>query len=170
MVAHLALDAQFFTFLRDCPPSILIVLGDARLTLASALNARYDILVLDAFSSDAIPVHLLTREAFRGYLAKLSPDGVIAVHISNDHLDLEPVIASVATELGLAARIRRDLQIPENDAAEGRTPAVWTILARSSSDLGELDTAAKWQPVRGRPDVGVWTDDYSNIIRVFEWR
>jgi len=169
VVVRIALDSRLFTFLRDCPPSLHIVLGDARLSLAKERNARFDMLVLDAFSSDAIPVHLLTREAFRGYLPLLAPHGVIAVHISNDHLDLEPVVASVAAELGLTARIRRDLVIPRNDAAWGRTPAVWTVLARSPSDLGMLLTTAGWEPLRRRADVGVWTDDFSNIVRVLEW-
>jgi hypothetical protein len=90
------------------------------------------------------------------------------VHISNDHLDLEPVIASLAADLGLAARVRRDLTIPASDAAQGRTPAIWAILTRSPSDAGELWTM--WTPMRRRADVGVWTDDFSNIIRVFKWR
>jgi hypothetical protein len=170
VVARIARNSHFFTFLRDCPPKVHIVLGDARLTLAKARNEQYDILVLDAFSSDAIPVHLLTREAFRSYLGLLAAQGVIAVHISNDHLDLEPVIAAVAAELGLTARIRRDLIIPESDANQGRTPAVWAILTRSPSDLGALCKLAKWEPIRRRADVGVWTDDFSNIIRVFEWQ
>jgi len=170
VVAHIAMDSAYFTFLHDCPPSIHIVLGDARLTLARAIDARYDILVLDAFSSDAIPVHLLTREAFRGYLAKLAPGGVISVHISNDHLDLEPVIAALAAESGLAVRIRRDLQIPDSDARQGRTPAIWTILARSRSDLGQIENDTMWEQPRMRDDVRVWTDDYSNIIRVFKWQ
>ena len=170
VVANIALDSTFFTFLHDCPPSIHIVLGDARLTLSRSHDAPYDVLVLDAFSSDAIPVHLLTREAFDNYFAHLAPDGVIAVHISNNYLDLEPVVASLANELGAFARIRRDLQIPEADAKEGRTPSIWMILARSPSDFGELKKDPKWEPLRRRADVGVWTDDYSNIIRVFKWQ
>jgi hypothetical protein len=170
VIAHIALDPRLFTFLRDCPPSVHIVLGDARLTLARSPASSFDILVLDAFSSDAIPVHLLTLEAFRGYLRVLAPHGVIAVHISNEHLDLEPVVAELSRQLNLASLVRRDLHISEADASKGRAQAVWAILARSSADLGGLNALAQWKPLRHRADVGVWTDDFSNIIRVFAWR
>lgn len=170
VVAHIALDPRLFTFLRDCPPSVHIVLGDARLTLGR-VSTQYDILILDAFSSDAIPVHLLTREAFRLYLGLLAPHGVIAIHISNDHVDLEPVIAAVANDLGLVSRVRHDFFMPESDAVEGRAQAVWAVLARAPSDLGPLwDNSAQWEPLHHRDDVSAWTDDFSNIVRVFYWR
>lgn len=169
VVARIALDRRLFTFLRDCPPSVRIKLGDARLTLRRAPRGSHDVLVLDAFSSDAIPVHLLTREAFRLYLSLLAPHGVIFVHISNEHVDLEPVLAAVAAELHLSSRVRRDFQIPDNDAADGRTPAVWAVLSRSSGDLGPLWDAARWEPLRERAEVRVWTDDFSNIVQVFSW-
>ncbi len=170
VVARIAVNPRLFTFVRDCPPSVTIVLGDARLTLGKA-SAQYDVLILDAFSSDAIPVHLLTREAFHRYLTHLTPHGVIAIHISNDHVDLEPVIAAVAQDLRLESRVRHDFIIPESDADEGRTQAVWAVLARSPSDFGPLwDDAAQWEPLRHRADVSAWTDDFSNIVRVFYWR
>ena len=87
-----------FEFLSRCAPDAPVVAGDARLTLEASPD-RYDLIVLDAFSSDTIPVHLLTREALAGYLSKLSPHGVIVAHISNRHLDLAPVVANVAQSL-----------------------------------------------------------------------
>lgn len=170
VVARIALDPRLFTFLRDCPPSARIVLGDARLTLGKARGTKFDILVLDAFSSDAIPIHLLTREALRGYFALLAPGGVIAMHISNQHLDLEPVVAATAAESGVTARVRRDLQIPPSDAAAGRSLSLWVVLARAETDLGPLVEDSRWQLLRRRSDVRAWTDDFSNIIRVFDWR
>jgi spermidine synthase len=170
VIAHIAIDPRFFTFLRDCPPSVNIMLGDARLTLRKHGATKYDIFVLDAFNSDAIPVHLLTREAIRAYFSALAPGGVIAAHISNRHLDLEPVIGAIASEMGIAARVRRDVQIsPAEEVATGRTESVWVILARESADFRDLAADNRWQPLRRRADVAAWTDDYSNIIRVFDW-
>jgi hypothetical protein len=142
---------------------------DPLLTLRKAGEARYDILALDAFSSDAIPVHLLTREAFQSYFRLLAPGGVIAVHISNQHLDLEPVVAAVANDIGAVARVRRDILISESDQADGRSQAVWVILGRSVDDLGALADDERWRALRQRTDVVAWTDDFSNIIRVFNW-
>jgi hypothetical protein len=168
VVARIALDRRFFSFLRDCRPSIRIVPGDGRLTLARQHGVRYDILVLDAFSSDAIPVHLLTREALRLYLSLLDEHGVIALHISNEHLDLEPVVAAGADELRLSSLVRRDFAIAPSESAMGRSQAVWAVLARSRADLGELAQTSGWASLRRRADVRTWTDDFSNIIRVFE--
>ncbi len=107
-VARLARAGGAFTFLRDCGPSCDVVLGDARLSLARRQASGYSLLVLDAFSSDGIPVHLLTREALELYLARLAPDGILAFHISNRHLRLQPVLAAVAEEWGLSALVQRD--------------------------------------------------------------
>ncbi|HEY4955926.1 MAG TPA: fused MFS/spermidine synthase [Gemmatimonadaceae bacterium] len=169
VVAEIAQNPRFFTFLRDCPPAVRIVLGDARLTLRKQGEARYDILALDAFSSDAIPVHLLTREAFQIYFRLLAPGGVIAVHISNQHLDIEPVVAAIANDIGAVARVRRDTLISESDQADGRSQAAWVILGRSVDDLGALAGDERWRALRRRTDVVAWTDDFSNIIRVFNW-
>lgn len=170
VVVGIARDPRFFTFLRDCPPSVRIVLGDARLTLRNAEPNTYDIMVLDAFSSDAIPVHLLTREAMRGYFTILSPHGVIAVHISNRHVDLSPVLAAVARDIGVSARVRRDGKFPAAEMKAGRAESDWVILARSPADLGAVATDARWVTLPQRADVGAWTDDFSNIFRVFHWR
>ena len=106
-VIRIARDPRRFEFLSRCAPEAPIVAGDARLTL-DASPEHYDLIVLDAFSSDTIPVHLLTREAFAGYLSKLTPHGVILAHISNRHLDLAPVLANVAQSHGLVAFFGED--------------------------------------------------------------
>jgi len=149
---------------------VSVVLGDARLTLGRTRAGQYDIVIADAFSSDAVPVHLLTREAIAGYVRALAPQGIIAVHITNRHMKLEPVIAAVALENGLAARIRRDDRIPPSEvAATTRPPSVWVILARSETDFGEIAADKRWLPLRTRSDVPAWTDDFSNIVRVIKW-
>jgi SAM-dependent methyltransferase len=166
-VIHIALDPRFFTFMRDCPPRLRIVAGDARLTLRREPSASFDILILDAFSSDAIPIHLLTREAFQEYWRLMRPHGVIAVHISNNHLDLEPVMAAVASDQRVNALVRHDFNLPEDDAAHGRSPSVWVILGKSVSDFGPLNDASQWMLLRTKR-MRPWTDDFSNIVSVLK--
>lgn len=168
----MATNPRYFTFVRDCPPAVRIILGDARLTLRRASLNDYDIIVLDAFSSDAIPVHLLTREAMRWYFSILSPHGILAVHVSNRHVDLAPVLGAVAKDLGIAGRIRRDgyKDIPLKDMQAGRAESDWVILARSQADLGAVAADARWVALPRRSDVSAWTDDFSNVFRVFHWR
>jgi hypothetical protein len=160
----IARNPAYFTYLRDCAPTIDIVLGDARLTLARAAPQSYDLAVLDAFSSDAIPVHLLTREAFTLYLAKLRANGVIAVHISNRYLDLRPVVGNLAAALGLVGRIRDD----DGDAATGRDASQWVVLARTQADLGVIAGDERWQTLPPSEAVGIWTDDYSNLLAILQ--
>jgi spermidine synthase len=114
-VIRIARDPKRFTFLRDCKPDANIVLGDARLTIADATNARYDVIVVDAFSSDSIPVHLLTREALRIYLSRLNPGGIIITHISNHHLDLREVVTATAESEKLIARLYDEDEVSGGD-------------------------------------------------------
>ena len=162
VVVRIARDPHFFGFLSTCAPDAPIVLGDARLTLEASRD-QYDLIVLDAFSSDAIPVHLLTREAFAGYLSKLSPHGVIVAHISNRHLDLAPVVGNVARTEGLVAYLRED-----NTAGEFVTTlkanASIVVLAREAADTGSI--AGKWTRLQPDPKAATWSDDYSDILMV----
>ncbi|WP_338831754.1 fused MFS/spermidine synthase [Bradyrhizobium sp. 27S5] len=159
-VARIARDPTLFHFLPECGPDIRIVLGDARLTLTASPD-RYDLIVLDAFSSDAIPVHLLTREAFAGYLAHLTAHGVIVLHISNRHMALRGPAAAVGLAEGLVAFGK--LQIPPVTAQEdARAASEVVVFARDVKDLGELPSQG-WT----RLDPGsrvAWTDDYANIL------
>ena len=166
--AVVRLAREHFAALRSCAPDAFIGVGDARLLLARE-EAAFDFLALDAFTSDAIPVHLLTLEAFRTYLRVLAPEGVLAVHISNRHIDLEPVVAAIAARTGLAARIKR-YSAPEA-LAESRasTSSHLVVLARDEATLGALDLGAGWVPL-GAPDrVRVWTDDYTSIVPLLRW-
>ena len=112
---------------------------------------------MDAFSSDSVPAHLLTTEAMNLYLDKLSTDGVLAFHISNRYLNLEPLLSGLSRRAGLSAFIRKDSE----RSVVGRYPSVWVVMARNDAALGTIATDDRWQRVQG--DV-VWTDDFSNIL------
>jgi hypothetical protein len=170
VVLKLARDDRFFTFLRDSPARMRVVLGDARLSLAAEPAGVFDVLVLDAYSSDAIPVHLLTREALRLYLGKLAPGGLVAFHISNQHLDLEPVLANLANDARLVALTRNDTVVPAQERALGKSPSIWLVMARRADDLAKLAGDPHWQPSRGNDRQAVWTDGYSSILSVFRWQ
>lgn len=167
-VERLARDRRLFSYLPDCLPAARVVLGDARLSLAEPGAGRYAILLIDAFTSDAIPVHLLTREAVRLYADRLEAGGVLGVHISNRYLDLEPVIGRIVADLGLSARLRHDGNVSAAEAAEGKTPSVWVAAARRPGDLGPIASDARWRDLR--VGAALWTDDFSNIAGAFRWR
>lgn len=159
-VARIAANPEWFTYLSGCGSACTVVLGDARLSLASR-DDTYDLIVLDAFSSDAIPAHLLTREALALYLGRLSNRGVIAFHISNRHLDLRPAVASLTAERGLATRVQ--LHRPSNES-EAKT-SLWIVAARNADALGPLAGDPRWQELTTRSP-RVWSDDYSDILSV----
>jgi membrane protein implicated in regulation of membrane protease activity len=160
-VVRLARDPQRFRFISSCAPDMPVVLGDARLTL-SATNIQYDLIVLDAFSSDAIPAHLLTREALAGYLARLKPNGVIVMHISNRHLELSQIVAAVGASEGLVTLVKTDRNA--NDfLVDYRSNAMVAVLARDWRDLSQLSKLPGWEPVSPE-GVAPWTDDYSDLI------
>ena len=161
-VIRIARDPRRFEFLSRCAPESPVIAGDARLTLEASAD-RYDLIVLDAFSSDTIPVHLLTREAVAGYLSKLSPHGVLLLHISNRHLDLTPVVAKVAQSLGLAAFVREDRSAGDL-LTTLKADARLVVLARDAADAGSV--AGNWAPLRPDQSSALWTDDYSNILGI----
>lgn len=136
-----------------------IVTGDGRLSLARARNGQFDVIVLDAFSSDAIPTHLMTTQAVELYRSKLKPGGLLALHISNRQLDLEPVAGNVARATGFAARTWYDKTRNRTKAASH-----WVVMARSEQDLDWFSNQPVWRTVRTN-QTPAWTDDYSNIIQ-----
>ena len=159
---------EHFAALRTCTPDAHIGIGDARLLLARE-ETPLDVLVLDTFSSDAIPVHLLTEEAFRTYLRVLAPEGILAVHISNRHLDLEPAIAAIAARTGIVGRIKRYSAPQALEELMASTSSNVVVLSRDEATLGALDLDAGWVPL-GSPDrVRVWTDDYASIVPLLRW-
>lgn len=167
LVERIARDPRHFSFLRDCPPAVRVVIGDARLSLRRAPPAHYDLLVVDAFSSDAIPTHLLTREAMAGYLDKLAPDGVLVIHISNRFMDLEPVVAALARDAGLTGRS----SINSPSAQRADIPATYShlvVLARHEADLRTLATSPDWRRL-AEASARVWTDSYVNVLAALRW-
>jgi hypothetical protein len=168
VVEHIARDERYFTFLHDCRARVDVILGDARLKLQED-GPLYDLLVIDAFTSDAIPLHLLTREALAMYKCRLAPGGLLAFNISNRYLDLEPVLGGLASDAGLLAWVGRDLLLTDSERKEGKSPSLWVLMAREQSDLGPLAESARWEPLASKPGARVWTDDFSNLFGVFRW-
>lgn len=158
-VERIARDDRFFTYLRACGASCRVVIGDGRLSVARSTE-RHDVLVLDAFSSDAIPVHLLTREAVQTYLSHVADGGLLAFHISNRHFNLEPALGRLAQELGLQAATRVDR--PERGREEGYLSSVWLVMSPNEEVLTALARLPGWTPSVVSPHAA-WTDDYANV-------
>ena len=160
-VVSIARDPASFTFLADSAASIDVAVEDGRLGLESTPDAAFDLLVLDAFSSDAVPVHLLTAESMATAMRTVAPGGVIAVHISNRFLDLEPIVAAAAKANGFVSIIGSD--IPAAELTDLADPSQWVVVGRSYADLADLVTSERWRTAHAegrRP----WTDRYSDLI------
>ncbi|MBB4932082.1 SAM-dependent methyltransferase/MFS family permease [Lipingzhangella halophila] len=170
-MVRVARNPEWFTYLEDCACEVETVVGDGRLRLSEEESGTYDIIVLDAFNSDSIPVHMLTREAFGMFADRLAPGGILAVHVSNRNLDLAPMVGATANEAGLSGMYRPDANVGEN-ANPHADASQWVALASTESDLEPLTSegqqnAAEWYTV---PDDGpVWTDGYSSLFGVLRW-
>jgi hypothetical protein len=161
-VIAIARDPRRFTFLSSCAPDIPIVLGDARLTLSREPDGAFDLIVVDAFSSDAIPMHLLTKEAMAIYKAKVGPQGVVMMHVSNRHLELASVVAGIAAANGLKTWVSDE----DEDKDRSGEFIMFSTVAVSTTDaahLGRLASDEKWEATEPDPEQRTWTDDYSNI-------
>ena len=168
-VVRIARDTRYFSYLTGCGIEARIVLGDARLSLSHEPDHRFDLLILDAYSSDSIPIHLVTREALALYLEKLTERGLLILHTSNQYLDLRPVLGSLAADAGLVCLMQDDLVISERQREAGKEPSRWALIARRLTDLGELSLDPRWERVHGSSTVDVWTDSYSSILSVLQW-
>jgi hypothetical protein len=165
-VERIARNPRFFTFLRDCGVQCEVRLGDARLRLTHDA-ARYDLLVVDAFSSDAIPVHLMTREAMALYIDRLTDGGVLVFHISNRHLRLRSLVAGLARDGRLTGRA----QFYRNGTTTMvRTPSHWVAMARREIDLGSLASDRRWTKLEPDPGTRIWSDDFSDVVSVLNLR
>ncbi len=167
LVTRIASTPSLFSFLQECGSDVPVIHGDGRLALTREENGRFGLLVIDAFSSNAIPVHLLTLEAVDTYFDKLAPDGVLALHISNRNLNLHPVISRTATELGLTGRVAHKPPIDGDRYAS--MGSHWVILARHQETIERLALDQIWQPLPADDGGRVWTDDYSNILETIRW-
>jgi SAM-dependent methyltransferase/MFS family permease len=156
-----------FTYLADSAAKIELVLGDARLNLEREAPQGFDVLAVDAFSSDAIPVHLITREALGVYLKHVKPGGIVAFHVSNRFLDLVPVVARLAREHGAHAMLVRDDPDEEEDSRRSRTD--WVLVSRDPAAL-EREAIVERGAVQAedKPQWRTWTDDYSNLIQILK--
>jgi hypothetical protein len=167
-VIQLARNSKYFTYLQHCTSgSVGVVEGDARLNLAIAPEGHYGLIALDAFSSDAIPVHLITQQAIDLYLSKLAHGGILAFHISNRSLDLKPILADLAESRSLVCIGFDDLK---PGSFEGHDPSQWVVMARSETEISNLSINTQWQRLNGRKGTRVWSDDFSNILRAIRWR
>jgi SAM-dependent methyltransferase len=167
-VTAIALDPRWFSYYLDSQArgvDLQVVHGDARLKMEEAPDASYDMIILDAFTSDAIPVHLLTREALELYLRKLAPGGLLVAHISNRYLGLEPVLGNLAEALHLVGL----KQFGVSDDAIYRFAADIVLLAREREAFGPLRSDPRWTPLERSPSIGIWSDDFSNVVRIIKW-
>jgi hypothetical protein len=168
LVISIARDSGHFTYLEGLSEKTLqIVQGDARISLMKAPDGNFDLIILDAFSGDSIPTHLLTIEALKGYLGKLAPNGLLAFHISNRTLTLEPILSRLAEELGLQS-------LSWNDSVEnksiGKDPSHWAVLARDRALFSKLLKDERWQPLEHSEITPLWTDEKSSLFDAIDWR
>jgi hypothetical protein len=155
----------YFTFLTDCPGRVDVILGDGRLSLEREPCQHFDFLLLDAFAGDSVPLHLLTDQAMQTYLRHLEPDGVIAFNISNNHVDLQPVIRALAEKHGLTAVLAPPRFV---DPREGKLASMWMLLTANRAFLNQPEVAALMRSsdfVSSRRPI-LWTDDYSSILPI----
>ena len=171
LVVYFAQESGFFSYLRDCLGERRIVLGDARQTLAASDALDYDFLLIDAFSSDAIPIHLITLEAVKLYISTLKQDGVLAIHISNRYLDLVPILTAIAKTLGLQGKwiyLRNEAPEGEDQYAPFRSPVMVAILGQGST-LDELELPSEWLPMDTDASKSTpWTDERSSVLEAFK--
>ena len=154
---------QWFTYLDDSPAKVEVVLGDARLSLEREAPQNYDVIAVDAFSGDSIPVHLITVEAVAEYLRHLKPEGVIAFHVSNRFLDLKPVL------LAIAERHKLEYAYLHESGESGGTTSDWVVLTRHKPFILKPSIVEATEPVAPRPDWRIWTDSYNNLMQVFRY-
>ncbi|MFN8582542.1 MAG: fused MFS/spermidine synthase [Gemmatimonadaceae bacterium] len=168
LVPTIARNTRLFSYLRDCPPTIDIKLGDARLSLAQEPDSTFDLIILDAFSSDAIPVHLMTREALAMYLRKLRPGGAIAFHISNRYLELRPVLFSLAIDAKIPGVVG-DMDVTKEQRYKMYYGSRWAVMAPKIQSLSPLVRLKGWNVFPPFSTSPVWTDDFSDVLSAMKW-
>ncbi|MDP3676476.1 MAG: fused MFS/spermidine synthase, partial [Novosphingobium sp.] len=156
-----------FTYLADCTPDAVVRIGDARLEMARLPAQSFDVIAVDAFSSDAIPLHLLTTEALEVYQRALAPGGLLMIHISNRYFELEPQLSAALGERGWHARVLTDQ--PKRDS--GLTSSVWVAVTRDPARLSKVTAGRKeWKPLLETPGTRPWTDEHASILSAVRWR
>jgi len=156
-----ARDPKYFTYIRNCAPDLKPVIGDARLTFAKEPDGIYDLIIVDAYSSDAIPIHLATEEAMEIYKAKLAPQGAVMMHVSNRHLELSSVVVGIAEANDLKSWVYSEDSGRDNEYIFSTSVVV---SAREEADVGRLASSEQWALEEADEKQRVWTDDYSNVL------
>jgi hypothetical protein len=157
---------NLFTWLRESKANITITEGDARLSLTAEDPQRFDVLAIDAFTGDAIPLHLLTTQSMAVYRRHLAPGGILAFHVSNQYLDLPPEVAQLAAASGMTARL---FDIPANDA-RGESRSLWVLLTDNADFFTQPQLAATAQLISPRPGLHAWTDERSSLLPILRWK
>ena len=168
VVQKIAGDPKYFGYLTEAPAKPRVILGDGRLSIAAAKDHDYDMIFLDAFSSDSIPLHLVTREAVERYLLKLNAGGCLVFNISNRYFNLEQVLARLARSEGLTAFLFEDVTTPE-DKKQNIYDSWWVVMGRKE-DLGWVSEFPQWKELDPQGHEPVWTDDFSNLFSVLKFR
>ncbi|MFC1500684.1 fused MFS/spermidine synthase, partial [Candidatus Zixiibacteriota bacterium] len=169
VVMGIAVDPRYFSYLSESKATWNLVPGDGRLSISLAEREAYDLIIVDAYGSDAIPVHTITREAVEMYIERLSAGGLLAFHISNIYIDLEPVLGSISHSQGYTALIRTDDAISPDEQRRGRSASTWVVLASERDNLASFAGHPAWRELRTDRDARIWTDDYSNLLSVIHW-
>lgn len=168
-VRKIAENPEYFTYLssaREQDTEIEFLMGDARLTLEEASQRKWGFMLVDAFSSDSIPAHLLTKEAVQLFFDRVEDDSIVALHISNRYLKLEPVVERIVRELGYEALVMHDYLINDRYEVSGKSSSTWVAVAKKKEHLGALQTDSRWGALKRDDKIGLWTDDYTPIINV----
>jgi spermidine synthase len=169
--AVVAIARRDFTYLSNCALDARMVVGDARLTLQAEAPASLDLLAVDAFSSDSIPLHMMTREALGVYGRVLSRDGLLLIYITNRFLDLEPVVAALAADGGWQVRVLRYQPGTADTPALVSARSTWVALSRDPARLAAFTAAGgAWRPLPPPTGAPVWRDDFASVLPVLRWR
>jgi hypothetical protein len=168
-ILQIARDVRYFSYLSSCAPQADVLIGDARLSLLHDARPRYDLMVLDAYSADQVPVHLLTREALYIYGKNLTKHGILAFHISNQHFDLTEVLGNLAADARLSAFLLMNPSPTEKKMSHLIFPSIWVVMGRSQ-DTALFRKDGRWHRLPPSPTLPLWTDDYSSLLRVLKWR
>jgi hypothetical protein len=157
---------NFFTFLRRCDKNCEVIMGDGRLSIEKMPDTTFDVLMLDAFASDSIPAHLVSREAVEMYLHKLKPNGLIMFHVSNRYMNVEGLVSALIFDAHLEGLARYD----DDEEPQGKVSSDYVVAARRPGDLGSLEHNENWVHVEKPADIQPWTDDYSNMLKIVRWK
>lgn len=173
LVARVAADPRYFSYLSQSPGDVKVVVGDGRLELAKAPDHHFGLIILDAYSSDSIPFHLLTREAMELYLSKLTKDGLLAFHISHRYLKLEPVLGNLCRKMnlnGLTQKYDPGITPPQKkEEAPFVYNSRWVIVSKYKYNFGDLPQNDAWKALKEYPRMPAWTDSYSNLLWIYNW-